>query len=177
MPLFTNVDDLMTSWNRLESEADSEAKSPTIQVGQVFVFNSPRRPAPVPHHTTTINSGGCGSGSSSSKLTTFRFPLLFHVVLQLNCRRCPRLEPLSISCSAEAATIGNIGLDRCFCVFHVFSCLMLLGSGSISLTRAKTFDGTVPPPTLPLQGCGSPGNIYSPWCSQIEARSIQDGCG
>ena len=68
MPLFTNVDDLMTSWNRLETEADSEAKSPTIQVGQVFVFNSPRRPAPVPHHTTTINSGGCGSGSS--KLTT-----------------------------------------------------------------------------------------------------------
>ena len=32
MPLFTNVDDLMTSWERLKTEAGSEAKSPTIQV-------------------------------------------------------------------------------------------------------------------------------------------------
>lgn len=33
MPLFTNVDDLMTSWERLKTDAGSEAKSPTIQVG------------------------------------------------------------------------------------------------------------------------------------------------
>lgn len=34
LPLFTNVDDLMTSWDRLETEGGSEAKSPTIQVSQ-----------------------------------------------------------------------------------------------------------------------------------------------
>lgn len=33
MPLFTNVDDLMTSWERLKTDAGSEAKAPTIQVG------------------------------------------------------------------------------------------------------------------------------------------------
>lgn len=32
MPLFTNVDDLMTSWERLKTEAGSETKAPTIQV-------------------------------------------------------------------------------------------------------------------------------------------------
>lgn len=36
MPLFTNVDDLMTSWDRLETDAGSEPKSPTVQVGQVL---------------------------------------------------------------------------------------------------------------------------------------------
>ncbi|CAN0082411.1 unnamed protein product [Pylaiella littoralis] len=35
MPLFTNVDDLMTSWNRLDTEAGSEAKSPKIQVSSI----------------------------------------------------------------------------------------------------------------------------------------------
>eukprot|EP00903_Cladosiphon_okamuranus_P015333 g14164.t1 len=35
MPLFTNVDDLMTSWDRLETEAGSEPKSPTIQVSSI----------------------------------------------------------------------------------------------------------------------------------------------
>ncbi|CBJ28322.1 conserved unknown protein [Ectocarpus siliculosus] len=35
LPLFTNVDDLMTSWDRLETEGGSEAKSPTIQVSSI----------------------------------------------------------------------------------------------------------------------------------------------
>ena len=34
MPLFTNVDDLMTSWERLKTEAGSATKSPTIQVSE-----------------------------------------------------------------------------------------------------------------------------------------------
>ncbi|CAM9438188.1 unnamed protein product, partial [Ectocarpus fasciculatus] len=34
-PLFTNVDDLMTSWDRLETEGGSEAQSPTIQVSSI----------------------------------------------------------------------------------------------------------------------------------------------
>lgn len=56
MPLFTNVDDLMTSWNRLETEADSEAKSPTIQVGRcvsyiVFIQLASLSSAPMPRHT------------------------------------------------------------------------------------------------------------------------------
>ncbi|CAM9110481.1 unnamed protein product [Ascophyllum nodosum] len=35
MPLFTNVDDLMTSWERLKTEAGSATKSPTIQVSSI----------------------------------------------------------------------------------------------------------------------------------------------
>lgn len=48
MPLFTNVDDLMTSWERLKTEAGSEAKSPTIQVGaecRSFVLTFTPRPS------------------------------------------------------------------------------------------------------------------------------------
>lgn len=34
MPLFTNVEDVMTSWERLKTEAGSTANGPTIQVGE-----------------------------------------------------------------------------------------------------------------------------------------------
>ncbi|CAM9263098.1 unnamed protein product, partial [Hapterophycus canaliculatus] len=35
MPLFTNVDDLMTSWERLKTEAGSETAAPKIQVSSI----------------------------------------------------------------------------------------------------------------------------------------------
>lgn len=49
MPLFTNVDDLMTSWERLKTEAGSETKAPTIQVLEYQYDNrSPHSEAWVP---------------------------------------------------------------------------------------------------------------------------------
>lgn len=51
MPLFTNVDDLMTSWNRLEKEAGADEKSPTIQVGEVAA-HAGMIPLPMPHYSS-----------------------------------------------------------------------------------------------------------------------------
>ena len=110
LPLFTNVDDLMTSWDRLETEAGSEAKSPKIQARLVNFFHNLIR-----SHRSTWPLGGVSAAAAVAVIVAGVVVTASHPPLEHCCRGIPGVT--DVYGQGRVQNGSNVIFTPC-CLYH-----------------------------------------------------------